>query len=257
MTTVERPARAPGLLPTVPAPAVRWPAHLQMLLRRMRSAPDPSVHDQAMGEAWVLLNALISLRLRIQATRVGTVAREDAEDIAAQKSLDLLRRAESGEWDPEDRKPAELAAFLMAVARNGLVDFLRRSGRLEVMVEETGQIEGASEGPRVSSAPPGEGTDAAVERREFAAALRACAELLDPRTRVVWFLRAFCDLSTREIAAHPNVRLKPGHVDVLLHRARRVIKTCMRSRGHETHDIPSGTFAELWQFFRVDEVWRP
>ncbi len=256
MTTGEGPSRSRGRSSSDPVSGAQWPAHLQRLLSDLRTAPGPEARSAAMGEAWILLNTLIGFRLRIQVARIGAVAREDLEDIAAQKSLDLLRRAESGEWDLGSREPSELAAFLMTVARNGLVDFLRRSGRLDVLTGPDGEGEDPGGRARAPLRESGEWADADAERREFASALRACAETLAVRTRVIWFLRVFCDLSTREIATHPNVRLNPGHVDVLLHRARRAITACMRRRGHESHDVPPGTFAELWRMFRADEVWR-
>ena len=60
--------------------------------------------------------------------------------------------------------------------------------------------------------------------------------------------------STKEIAAHPLVSLKAGHVNVLLHRAREAMRTCMRSKGHEPRDMPVGTFVELWKACRLDEA---
>jgi len=257
MTDDEHPPQPPGRSSSGSAFHIQWPEHLQELLRRMRSAPDFDTRNRATGEAWVLLNTLIVIRLRVQATRYGTTAQEDLEDIAVEKSLDLLRRAESGEWDPEHRAPSELAAFLMTVARNGLVDFLRKSGRVEPLAGDAGPDEDPRGAARAPLRASGEGPDADAERREFATALRGCAETLDVRTRMVWFLRVFCDLATKEIATHPSVRLKPGHVDVLLQRARRQIRTCMRRLGHESHDLPPGTFAEIWRLFRADEVYRP
>ena len=64
----------------------------------------------------------------------------------------------------------------------------------------------------------------------------------------------FYDMSSKEIASHPEVCLKPNHVDVILLRARQLITKCMRSRGYEPGDALPGTFVELWKAFRVQEL---
>jgi DNA-directed RNA polymerase specialized sigma24 family protein len=93
-----------------------------------------------------------------------------------------------------------------------------------------------------------------VERREFARALRKCAEALDARSRLIWFFRVFYSMATKDIAIHPNIDLKTGHVDVLLQRARKAIRKCMQSSGFDPNEIPRGAFAELWSAFRPERV---
>jgi DNA-directed RNA polymerase specialized sigma24 family protein len=90
-----------------------------------------------------------------------------------------------------------------------------------------------------------------VERKEFVEALRHCTERLKVRARFAWFLRVFHEMSSKEIATHPAVRLKVSHVDVLLQRSRKAIRDCMERRGFEPKDMPSGAFVELWQAFPV------
>jgi DNA-directed RNA polymerase specialized sigma24 family protein len=90
-----------------------------------------------------------------------------------------------------------------------------------------------------------------VERRDFAQALRGCAEELKPRSRLVWFLRIFCSMSSKEIAVHPEVKIKASHVDVLMQRARDAVRDCMRRKGYKPQDMPPGTFVEIWKTFRM------
>lgn len=96
--------------------------------------------------------------------------------------------------------------------------------------------------------------DNLVERREFTAALRRCAAELDTRSRRIWFLRILCEMSSKKIATHPQVSLGVNHVDVLLYRARRMIRECMSTKGFEPGDMPPGTFIELWMSCGLDEA---
>jgi DNA-directed RNA polymerase specialized sigma24 family protein len=143
------------------------------------------------------------------------------------------------------------------VARNGLVDLLREQGRrVEPADEGRPEWDVTAEGRRrqvsMLDAP-----DNLAERREFASALRCCAEGLNPRMRLVWIFRVFAGLSSKEIASHPEVHLKASHVDVLLQRSRDAIRACMSQKGHDPSEIPPGTFIELWKAFRLEEVRAP
>ena len=96
---------------------------------------------------------------------------------------------------------------------------------------------------------PGAATDASAESREYAAALRECAESVEPKSRRIWFYRVFYEMPSKEIAAHPKVSMKPSHIDVVLHRVRDAVRKCMSGRGYETSAMPPGTFVALWQLF--------
>jgi RNA polymerase sigma factor (sigma-70 family) len=188
---------------------------------------------------------------------LGSVSREDAEDIAADKSLDLVCKIELEVWDPTKRSPSEITGYLSKVARNGLVDRLREAGRwVEIATEDQPEWDpdlSVLETPDDSRKPPDPPSNL-LERKEFVATLRRCAEELTPRSRIVWFLRVFCQLSSREIAEHPQVSSRSSHVDVILHRARHALSECMRAKGCEPGDMPPGTFAELWESCRLDKA---
>jgi len=228
----------------------KWPLRLAELAGEIQSPPSLATLDAARAEAWELLNFSISKYLRIHSTRLGAVSREDFEDIAAEKSLDLLRKVESGAWDLSHRPAADIRGFLSKVARNGLVDALREAGRrVEPADEDRPEWEIGVTGEEITMSAT-EAPDIRVEQKEFAGALRRCAENLNPRSRLVWFFRVFLSLSSKEIAAHPEVRLKVTHVDVLLQRAREGIRECMKTRGFDPQDMPPGVFVELWAAFR-------
>ncbi len=228
----------------------QWPARLSELCALLGRAPTPAARDRACGEAWVLLNINLRRYLRLHASRLGCVPASDVEDIAAAKALDLIRKAESGASGALARRCDEIPGFLSTIARNGLVDHLRRTGRL-VPLDAYEPRNGHSVHLDLISGPDGD-PNRAVECNEFAAALCACAEGLKPRTRRIWFFRVFYEMSTKEIANHPEVGLNPGHVDVVLQRAREHITRCMADKGHFAKDMPAGTFAELLRVFRIE-----
>ena len=225
----------------------RWPGRLCELHDVLRRESGRGIHEKALQEAWILIHGAVFRYLGAHASTLGSAPREDLEDLASEKSLDLVRRIESGSWDLSGRDPGEVAGFLSTVARNGLVDLFRKKGKMTA-VEDDADLPDV---PRDASPEPPE---AAVERRAFAGALRDCAGELSGRDRTVWFFRVFYDLSSKEIARHPEVRLKAPHVDVILQRCRNAVRECMDGKGYRPEDVLPGTFAELWSTFRMSRT---
>lgn len=183
-------------------------------------------------------------KLRFQSRRLGPLSRDALYDLAAEKALELMGKHDCGQWKPLERTAGELVNFISSVARNALVDDLRRAGRQAAeSCHET--VDGREAAYRAQEAP-----ELQAERREFIVSLVACAERLKPEHRTVWLLRVLHELPSRSIADHPEVRLKPGHVDVILGRCRAQIRTCMKSRGLDSGTLPPGTCTELWDKFR-------
>ncbi len=224
----------------------RWPARIKELCQRLPSSPDSVSRESIRAELWLLINASIARYLRLHSTRLGVVAREEMEDIAAEKSFDLLRRIETGENDMGERQPAEIASYLSRVARNGLLDQLREAAR-RVLPADEDCPEWELGGDALLSDAWERSPEQFVARREFATALHHCARALAVKSRRIWLLRAFCDMPSRQIATHPAVDLNVGHVDVLLQRSRRAIRKCMKVRGHNPADAPPGVMIELWE----------
>lgn len=235
----------------------RWPDQIAALCQELVALPADGpapARDACKSALWLLLHDALTRFMDRQASRVGRVDRTDLEDLAAGKALDLLLNAESGKWDVYGRTGAEIAAFLSTVARNALIDWHRRRRR-EVSVAdfETGLRHdgGEAEGPLLTdSGATGYEALERVAAGQFVVDLKSCAEKLAPRSRWAWFLRVFHEMPTRSIASHPAVNLKPGHVDVLLQRCRKAIRECMEQRGHDTDQLPPGTFVALWSALR-------
>lgn len=227
----------------------RWPARIGCLCRELRDAPGSAPRRALQAELWVLLHMALHRHLCCLAPRFGRFVREDLEDLAAQKSLELLRRAECGSWEPSDRAPGEVVAYLSNVARNGLVDYARRgrSGFAPHSNGSTPALDGPDELESECELP-----ETCVEREEFVAALVECTGRLGPKARTIWLFRALYDMASKDIARHPEIALKPSHVDVVLQRCREAVGACMKRKGHATAPLPPGTFLELWARYRME-----
>jgi DNA-directed RNA polymerase specialized sigma24 family protein len=193
---------------------------------------------------WRLLNLALHRAVRAQAGIHGSIDSADVVDIAADKAIELLGQLDTSQWEPASGSDAQVAAYIVAVARNGLVDRLRRRRR-----EVDAAAAPADRADAAAGREAGEGADLelSVDGGRYARAVLACASRLTSRARRAWFLRVFCDFTAAEIAGHPEVRTTTGGADLMLNRSRRQIRKCMESKGFEPTRIPPGTFAALWE----------
>ncbi|MCA9753200.1 MAG: sigma-70 family RNA polymerase sigma factor [Gemmatimonadetes bacterium] len=219
----------------------RWPTRLKELSKETGRG---RLSRRSSSEAWSILYLALDAAFARQAVRYRSVRPEDVEDLVADKALDLARRFECGEWVVEGRHEGEIVRFVDTVARNGIIDHLRTAGRLLLGEEE--KLESA---PASDSAAPRPSSRA--EQAEFGTALRGCLERLSARDRTIWFFRTFYDLSSRDIARHPEIGIKTPHVDVILQRTRASLRDCLARKGHDREDLLPGTFVALWQRFRL------
>lgn len=236
----------------------KWPLRLRDLCRNLGPVGRDGQYEEVHVEVWRILRSALSIYIKCHCRRLGTVSAEDAEDLAAEKALDLLRRIVLGDSDLSGSAPGEIASFVSKTARNGLLDLLKKRRRI-VEPRDNGRPErdhGGETGlvsTMAVTVPP----DAAVQRKEFARTLVACTEKLAPQARLVWLFRVFYSMATKDIAVHPEVCLKAGHVDVVLQRARQAVRDCMRRGGFDPEDVLPGTFTELWRAFRMERMRAP
>lgn len=240
-----------------------WLDHLAHLCRRLH--PDAGVIDGAgpaaagarrglepvtqreRGAAWVAVRDGLLRFLRSQSGRFGGVAPEDLEDLASQKALELVARAESGEWSIHGRSQGELAGYLATVARHALIDLVKQRNRMVTPADSQGAAE-ALEPHAVSASVTHVEADGPIRAGEFIETLRGCLLSLQPRARRIWFFRVFYGMGSRAIARHPAIALQAPHVDVIMQRTRAGIRTCMERKGFEPNDLPRGSFTALWSF---------
>jgi len=228
-----------------PYPTARWPEKVAAGIQCLRGA-GPEGREASRARLWPLLHAGLFASLRAQAGRVVATSPEDLEDLASQKALELLLRAEEGAWDIEGRTPLEIAGYVARVARHALVDLARQRGR-ECAPPDDPEAWDTAVTDRSDPLPRPED---ALAAREFALALGECAGQLAPRSRQAWFRRVFLERPSREIAS--SLGIQPAHVDVVVQRARAAIRDCMRRRGLRDVEVMAGLFVELWQQFGDD-----
>jgi len=220
------------IAPTTPL----WAIRLGELCRNISAGAEV----RSRPEAWQIVHFNLARYLRYHATRVGRVEPEDLDDIASQKTLELMRKVDMSSGPLTNLAADRVPGFLSTVARNGLLKFLKKAGRT---VRESDEGDGGDV-PRAS-----ESLSPAVvlESREYARALSGCVGVLEERARTLWLFRVCYGMSSKDIARHPRVGMAPNHVDVVLHRVRQAVRECMRQHGHETERMPPGTFSVLWQ----------
>ena len=217
-----------------------WPEQLQDLVHRYSAAADEASRQRIRNRIWVLIHTALFTYLRSHSRRLGLADPEDLFDLASEKSLDLLGQISTGKWNLSEMEPLSVAAYVSKVARNDLIDWIKRKRS-----RQAAQAGFAEKMARKHAATPQE----KLERMEFARALRECAESLSPRSRLIWILRVFAGLATKQIAGNPRIDLKPDHVDVLMQRARRHMCDCMEKKGFDTTIIPGGCFGEMLRSF--------
>jgi len=225
-----------------------WP---EALIRLSQELPES---EQARARFWVILNMALQQRLRIERTRTGPITEDDLLDLAADKSLDLMTRLDRDKWDLRTTSADKVTAFVTTVARNGLVDHLRKTDRRATDMEEDMddvKHDASALGHRIADP----GVDA--ERDELVRAIVSCASKLKPMHRNIWLFRVFLDMSSKSIANHPEINFSIGNIDVTLQRCRETVRECVQKSGYDISEMPPGTFTALWRSFRMHELAPP
>jgi RNA polymerase sigma factor (sigma-70 family) len=220
-------------------PAPLWAERIAPALSALRGAA-PGARDAARAELWRLVHAGLFAALRAQAGRIAPVTREDLEDLASLKALELLEQAEGKVWSVDGHTPHDVAGFVARVARNGLVDLARRRGREAPPPESADLWDRAITDAGPSEADPLELASA----EEFLSSLKECVKELSPRARKVWMQRVVLDRPSREAAG--ALGLSVANVDVMAQRAREALAACMLAKGHRVGALHPRAFVALW-----------
>jgi len=223
----------------VPEPVPHWPEKILELCQELPDAVTVEDRNRTIGRLWQLAYGAISRYARFHA-HAATVDPDDLKDIASEKAIAFLQHAGEPAWTSGKTHPGQVCSYFSTLARNGLMDHYRRRRRLVGHeIAETLQ--------ETMAVPLEAHPENFVARRQFAGALHDCLRELSPKARLAWFLRVMLNMSSREIANHPNIRMNGTAVDMLLSRSRRVVRSCMQTKGFEAREIPPGTLAILWQ----------
>ncbi len=154
--------------------------------------------------------------------------RDVAED-AVQETLVAALAAESGGGRQGFAGRSNLRTWATGILKHKIVDSIRRSGRERPLEGEDGSDEFDAlfderghwhEHPDAWPDP-----DAALQEKEFLAALQRCLEALPARTAQAFLLREHMGLETAEICKELGVT--STHCWVLLYRARMALRECL------------------------------
>lgn len=230
-----------------------WPRRVQAAAQAFRKETIEERKNEHLAALWVDLQLVLLTYARAHARRFSRLDDGELRDIAAEKSLELVRRLDQetgGEFD--SLAVGQFCVFLSNVARNGVVDRIRVLAREAAGSEGEAVFDRTAEGTSVTHRGT-VGHERSVERLEFALALKDCVSRLTSRSRLVWTLRVFHELASKDIARHPEVGMSVGAIDMTLARARHAVRTCMERKGLAlTGNLPAGTFATLWDLFGED-----
>lgn len=184
---------------------------LAELMRRAASGEDAAFESLVRHfEGMVYSFALQSLRRR-----------EDAEDATQEVFLKLWRTL--GTW----RDEASVKTYVMRIARNTVIDMIRRRNSRPVdslTVEDDGEESQRDIADTDTSSNPA----ADYARREQIEAVRSAIDELPPDHREIIILRDINGLSYAEIAEATG--LDPGTVKSRLSRAREKLKEILKTR---------------------------
>ena len=227
-------------------PSAFWSRALAERLTQFNKSRGTPGEGRALGELWTLLSSTLQLTVRLQARKLGPLQPEDVEDIASEKAIAILSRFLDDQVRVDLGKPEVVARWTLTIARNGVIDHLRRTNtRSQEPLKSLELISYEKTSHR-----SGTGFTESADASTFARALVNCVSGLTETQRTAWFLRVFYDMSSADIARHPDVAATPGSVNVMLSRVRRKVSNCMRRKGLFGSELPAGTFARLWALVR-------
>ena len=148
----------------------------------------------------------------IGVARAEGVGAEDAVDCVHDALCTFLRLALAGE---APRSAREVAPFLAEVVRNAA----RNKRRLHHLAKPHASIDAVDPEDGVAA------SDELIERAEEHVRLRACVDRLCDTQKAVVTLRMLEEQRGEDVAA--ALGISRGHVDVLLHRAKASLRSCM------------------------------
>jgi len=228
-----------------------WAERMLLLAQQLAFPLEDTARAHARGELWLLLSAVLARFARSQVRTLGPLSREDLEDLVATKALDLMHRIESGSLVLSREEDGDVSGFIARTSRNAIIDHLRRERtRRGGNNDHAGSIDVTE--LAIDPAHDGDAPSNRVELEELTRALEKCVENLSPRARRIWILRTFFEMSSRDIAAHPDIQLTPANVDVIAGRTRSALRAGLKQAGFDASHLAVADIARLWdRFVRV------
>jgi RNA polymerase sigma-70 factor (ECF subfamily) len=159
----------------------------------------------------------------VQAQQGALVRAVVAEGLQAHEALDLVQDSvvtflAHVEWAALRDRPDEAGRLLAALVRNRARNARRRHSRQDLSLSADEVAAPAAEAQQL---------DAALDQAEAHVALTGCLSTLKQTQRAVVVARFLDERSGVDVAA--QLGLSPGHVAVILHRARQQLRSCLEA----------------------------
>lgn len=164
---------------------------------------------------------------------------DELSDLAEEFTQEVLLRVAHERLYNRFRDAGNFLAFVATITRREIGEELRRKGShvmVDVLPEEdaTEELESESQLPPLPA--PGLGVQQIQELRELWEMIRQCLEHLPERWRKAFKWRVYDDMTTDEIRRRLDLASN-GAVDLLVHRARKELKKCLKKVGWSAQDL--------------------
>lgn len=159
--------------------------------------------------------------------------RSTAEDLVQEALLGAFRGRHTFSGASAER------TWLIGILKNKVMDYFRHSGR-ETAIADLQPLSGDTDPDFIASGPDAGqwksnrrpaawsvDSDDPVEQKQFWEQLQRCLEQIDDRLAEVYRLRDVQDMDYRE--ACNVLSVKPTNLRVMLHRARKLLRSCLET----------------------------
>lgn len=223
-----------------------WPERLRRLSADFRDQDvrfsSPADTDRVESALWVLIQTALSGYLAFE-IRNPEIRRDELPGLAAEKTAQLVEQIRRGSWKPSEESEMRIRAYVKQVAGNTARAFWKKYYRDRGGEELSERMD---ERPRPDAVDP-EGLAAGEEvARRLLQWLKTCRI----EHALIFVMKAFYRMRTREIAEHPGIRSSPTNVDTVWDRMRKQLRSKLAAEEGAPPGFPPGTFAAflaLWE----------
>jgi DNA-directed RNA polymerase specialized sigma24 family protein len=191
---------------------------------------------------WVLIQTALGGYLAYE-IRNPEIRDDMLPGLAAEKTAQLVEQIRRGAWKPAEESEMKIRAFIKQVAHNTAQSFWKKYYRDRGGEELVETLDRTAQ--RLHADP-----EQVAAGEQLAGRLMRWLQTCRPLHAEIFVMKAFYQMRTREIAAHPRVRTSPTNVDTVWDRLRKELRTVFAEGEGGVVRFPPGTFAaflRLWE----------
>jgi DNA-directed RNA polymerase specialized sigma24 family protein len=225
-----------------------WPERLRRLSADIRN-PDvrfsaPGDTDRAASALWILIQTALGGYLAFE-IRNSEIRRDVLPGLAAEKTAQLVEQIRRGSWKPAEESEMRIRAYIKQVAGNTARAFWKKYYRDRGSEELAESLDNSPQTGRPDPEQQAAGEEAARRLLQW---LKTCRI----EHALIFVMKAFYQMRTREIADHPGVRTSPTNVDTVWDRMRKQLRSKLTAEEGATPGFPPGTFAAFLALWEAD-----